>query len=138
MNLTGDLIGHWSALELLWMALAVLGVVFSSLNIREAWHNFHALGGALNGRRRISIGDIRRESFRILIYVSMILAGLVAGAQSATNRPMTAAGIAVTVALLLIEALQVSQSVLDRLDSNYLLVHGLQTRDESGRFKKDG
>ena len=134
--MTHDLVAHWSLLELLWTAMAVLGVGFSLVNIREALITFRSLGGRVNGRRRISIGDIRREVVRLLMYGASILAGIAAGLQSASDRPITPAGVAVVVALLLIQALQVSQSILDRLDSQYLLTHGLVARDELGRFTR--
>ena len=137
MNLYTDLLGHWNVLELLWTGLALAGAGFSFLNIREAWRNYRALGGKVNRRRRISLGDIRRELVRLLIYGACILAGLVAGGQAQRPGTPTSAGVAITIALLLIEALQVSQSILDRLDTNYLLHHGLQSRDENGRFTSD-
>lgn len=137
MSLTSDLLGHWNVLEILWTLIALVGVGFSALNIREALRNYRALGGKVNGRRRISLGDIRRELVRLLIYAACILAGITAGGQASQSGTHTAAGWAITIALLIIEALQVSQSILDRLDTNYLLTHGLQSRDSSGRFVKD-
>lgn len=135
--MSSDLIGSFSALELLWTATAVVGVVFSLQNAREALADFMALGGKINGRRRLSLGDIRREAVRLLIYAVSIVAGIIAGLQPARPGGPSTAGLVITLILVLIALLQLSQSVLDRLDRRYLMSHGLQARDENGRFTKE-
>lgn len=136
--MTSDLIGNFSALELLWTAAAIVGVIFASQNAREAAQDFMALGGKINGRRRLALGDIRREAVRLLIYTVSIIAGVIAGFQPSRPGGPSLAGIVVTAILVLIALLQTSQSVLDRLDRRYLMAHGLQARDSTGRFTKDG
>jgi hypothetical protein len=135
--LTRDLIGTWSALELLWTGLALIGLAFSSVNIRDRVLDLLSLGGRKNGRRRLALGDIRREAVRIVYYLAAIVSGVLAGGQAAPPDGLTPAGLVIVSALVLMLVLQVSQSVFDRLDSAYLARYGLTPRDEKGRFTKN-
>jgi len=135
--LTGDLIGTWSALELIWTGLALVGLAFSGVNIRDRVLDLLSLGGRKNGRRRLALGDIRREAVRIVYYLAAIVSGVLAGGQASPPGGLTPAGLVIVSALVLMLVLQVSQSVLDRLDSAYLAHYGLTPRDEKGRFTKN-
>ena len=55
--MTGDLIGHASGFEILFLVSALVGAWFSRLNFKESWQDFRALGGITNGRRAIAPGS---------------------------------------------------------------------------------
>ena len=135
MILVQDVLGSLSLIELGWLVTALGGLYLSGLNAWEAILDFRALGGKINGRRRIALGTIRRETVRGLVNAIFLGVGMVA-AFTPANPNATGLGIAVGIALLLAAGAFNLNSVLDRRDRIYLLKHGLQARDESGRFTK--
>lgn len=135
--MTGDFIGAWSVIELIWTGIALIGFVFSLINIGGYLRDLRALGGRQNGRRRLTRGDIRRESFRIVYYLIAIVAGILSGYQHSQPNSPSPAGLVILSILILMSAIQTAQSILDRLDNRYLMRYGLQSRDEAGRFTSD-
>jgi hypothetical protein len=117
-----------SPIVIAWIALAIVGLWVSHLNGLEAIRDYQALGGKLNGRRTIAIGNLRREIVRGMIQLDFIIIGVLA--------IMEVRAVAVP-GLFLASAGMVLNSYLDRRDRIYLLRYGLQARDESGRFVKD-
>lgn len=129
-----DLFWHVSALELFWIALAAFGVWLAALNGLEALRDFQALGGKTNGRRTIAVGNLRREVVRGLIHFAYLLIGI--AAASIPSHP-TDEFPTIAVVLILAAAGMTLNSYLDRRDRVYLLLYGLQPRDEAGRFVSD-
>lgn len=136
MILLRDLIGTASLIELAWLATALTGLYLSALNSWEAILDFRSLGGKRNGRRRIALGTVRREAVRGLVNAIFFGIGLVAVLTPA-NPNATPLGIAISLGLLMASVAYNLNSALDRADRIYLMTHGLQARDESGRFTKD-
>lgn len=111
-----------------WMALALVGLYLAILNGRESLADWHALGGKVNGRRTIAVGNMRREIVRGLIATDFLILGLLA--------ILEVRGVVVP-GLILASAGMSLNSYLDRRDRLYLLENGMQSRDESGRFTKE-
>ena len=133
--MTTDLVGHASGLELIWLALSGSGLVLAFLNGLEAVRDWQALGGKINGRRAIAVGNLRREIVRGLIQLAWVLIGLLAAAAPSSGPP-SPMGAVISVVLVLSAAGMTLNSYLDRRDRLYLLHHGVQPRDEQGRFTK--
>ena len=136
MILTHDLIGHFSAIELTWVLIAISGLLLSRLNGAEAWSDFNALGGKQNGRRRIAVGNLRREAVRGFVNACFLLVGIAAGLTPA-NPNATLLGVAVSGVLIVASIAYNLNSWLDRQERIYLMTNGLQGRDEAGRFTSD-
>lgn len=129
-----DLFWHVSLLELVWLVIAAIGVWTAAHNGLEALRDFQALGSKSNGRRVIAVGNLRREVVRVLIHLSYLLIGLLAA--SIPSQP-TAEFPVVAIVLIMAAAGMTLNSYLDRRDRLYLLLHGLQPRDDKGRFTSD-
>ena len=114
-----------SPIVLLWLALAQVGLYLAYRNGIEALADHQALGGKQNGRRTIAVGNLRREIVRGLIAFDFIVIGILV--------LLGARGIAAP-GLILAAAGMNLNSWLDRRDRLYLMQHGLQARDELGRF----
>ena len=136
MILLRDFLGTASLIELAWLLTAMAGLYLSGLNAWEAFLDYQSLGGKVNGRRRIAIGTVRREAVRGLVNAIFLGIGLVALVTPA-NPNSTPLGVAVSVGLLLASVAYNANSYLDRADRVYLMTHGLQGRDEHGRFVSD-
>ena len=136
MILLQDVLGTASLIELAWFLTALTGLYLSALNSWEAVLDYRALGGRRNGRRRIALGTVRREGLRGLVNATFLGIGLVAILTPA-NPNSTPLGIAVSLGLLLASVAYNLNSALDRADRIYLMTHGLQSRDEAGRFTRD-
>lgn len=137
MILLRDFIGTISPVEAAWLLTAVVGIYLSGINSWEAILDFRALGGRRNGRRRIAVGTIRRETVRGLVNAIFLGIGVVA-ALTPANPAATPLGVAVSLGLLLASMAYNLNSYLDRRDRVYLMEHGLQARDEFGRFTREG
>lgn len=136
MILLRDVIGNFSIIELIWVVTAVSGMYLARLNGVEAWHDFNALGGKQNGRRRIAIGSIRREMVRGFVNTCFLIVGVAAGLNPA-NPNATLMGLIVALVLILASVSYNVNSYLDRQDRIYLMRWGMQARDEHGRFAKE-
>ena len=114
-----------SPIVIAWIVIAETGLYLAYLNGAESLADYQALGGSLNGRRTIAVGNMRREIVRGLIAFDFIAIGalVLVGA-----RGVAAPG------LILASAGMVLNSYLDRRDRMYLLKYGIQARDELGRF----
>ena len=119
-------------LEIAWTLFAATGLWLAYLNGMESYQDWQALGGKQNGRRTIAIGNLRREIVRGLINLAWLCIGLVA--LAAPDRPQVHP---VAVVLVLTSAGMALNSYLDRRDRRYLMLFGLQPRDEQGRFTSD-
>jgi hypothetical protein len=108
-----------------WILLALIGLWTSHLNGLEAIRDYQALGGKLNGRRTIAVGNLRREVVRGMIHLDFLIIGVLA---------VMGTSYAVVPGLILGSAGMVLNSWLDRRDRLYLLRYGLQARDDHGRF----
>ena len=108
-----------------WIILAAVGLWIATLNGQEAIRDYQALGGKLNGRRTIAIGNLRREIVRGMIQFDFVVIGCLALLEIRS---------AAVPGLMLASAGMVMNSYLDRRDRIYLLRYGLQARDEQGRF----
>jgi hypothetical protein len=136
MILLQDVLGTASLIELAWFLTALTGLYLSALNSWEAILDFRALGGKRNGRRRIALGTVRRESVRGLVNAIFLGIGLVALLTPAPES-ITPLGVAVSLGLLMASVAYNLNSALDRADRIYLMTHGLQSRDEAGRFTRE-
>jgi hypothetical protein len=115
---------------LVWLGLAASGIWLAYVNGNEALQDFQALGGHTNGRRTISVGNIRREIIRGLIQVDFAILGILALLD-------VLGGVVFVAGLLLASVGMQTNSWLDRRDRVYLNRYGIQARDESGRFTKE-
>lgn len=127
-----DFLAYFSEVELLWTVIALAGIGFSSLNAWEALHDYIALGRLVNGKRRIALGHIRRETSRFLTQGLYIVVGLISG--STPPNPNPAGTSAVVAAILIVTSLFLTMnSILDRLDRRYLMnayVGAPETQDQ--------
>lgn len=112
-----------------WVAIAEFGLYLAILNGLESLADLQSLGGHRNGRRTIAIGNFRREVVRGLIALDFITIGLLVLLD---YRGVVVPG------LILGSVGMALNSYLDRRDRLYLMVNGMQPRDESGKFRKDG
>ena len=120
-----------TVLELTWTILAILGLRLAYLNGIESYRDFQALEGRTNGRRTIAVGNIRREIVRGLIHVAWLAIGITA--LLAPDREFSPAAVVLVVTAAGMDL----NSWLDRRDRLYLTSHGLQPRDEHGRFTRE-
>ena len=134
MILLRDLLGTASLIEILWLATALAGLYLSAINAWEAILDFRALGGKRNGRYRLALGTIRREFIRGLVNAIFLGIGIVAAVTPA-NPNSTPLGVAVALGLLMASVSYNANSALDRADRIYLMRHGMQSRDEHGKFQ---
>jgi hypothetical protein len=111
-----------------WLLLAEIGVYLAHQNGKESLADYHALGGHVNGRRTIAIGNLRREIVRGLIALDFITIG-----------GLTLLGVSgvVVPGLYLASAGMALNSYLDRRDRLYLTTNGIQARGPDGRYVKD-
>jgi hypothetical protein len=128
-----DAIGNASWIELAWILTALSGLYLSRLNGMEAMRDLQALGDVRNGRWRLAVGTLRRELVRGFVNVCFLMVGLIAAYYPANPNP-SLLGLAVSVVLLIASLSYNANSLLDRQDRVYLMRHGLQARDEHGRF----
>ena len=131
--MTDDLIANASGFEILFLTSALVGVWFSRQNLRESWGDLRAVGAIANGRRSIAITTIVVETLLLSIHALYIIAGLVA---SFTPSSGEATGLTVLVLSILVYASWAitAISILSRRLRRYLTHHGMQARDEHGRF----
>ena len=111
-----------------WIGLALLGLYLAYRNGRESLSDYHALGGKVNGRRTIAVGNMRREIVRGLIAFDFLTLGILV--------LLGVRGVVVP-GLILSSAGMCLNSWLDRRDRLYLLQNGMQSRDDAGRFVKE-
>ena len=137
MILLNPLVGSVSYIEAAWLLTALAGLYLSALNAWEAILDFRALGGRRNGRRRIALGTVRREAVRGVVNAIFLGIGGVA-ALTPANPNATPLGVAISLGLLMASVAYNINSLLDRTDRLYLMEHGLQSRDEHGRFTREG
>lgn len=118
MSLVTDLIGNFSGIELIWTALALVGLAVSAENGWEALRDLRALGNPTNGRRILAYGHVRREAIRIMVFGLYLVIGIMAGLTPA--RP--GAQLSVVAAILVFTSLAlILNSLLDRRDRRDLL-----------------
>ena len=134
--MTGDLIGAASGFELLFLASAIVGAFFSRLNLSEAWSDWRALGGIANGRRAIAVATILVETLLLSIHALYIIAALFAVTQKSPG-PSTPVGVLILSILVYASWAITAISVISRRLRRYLSQHGMQARDEHGRFTKE-
>lgn len=115
-----------NAAALTWTVLAFVGIWCSAENAWEAWADYQALGGKLNGRRRIATDNLRREGSRLLVFGLAIAIGVLA--------VLDVEGPFVAIALITILLTLVVNSILDRRSRQYLMTFGMAARDDRGRF----
>ena len=133
--MTTDLIGNASGFEILFLLSALVGTWFSRVNLSESWMDFRALGGITNGRRTIAIGTILIETILLSIHALYIIAALFAVTQPAPAKT-TAVGVLILSILVYASWGITAISVVTRRVRRYLLVNGLQARDQHGRFTR--
>lgn len=115
-----DVIGHFSILELLWTAIAVVAIFVSGFNLYEAHRDIKALGPIRNGRHRIAIGNARREAIRILVSTANLGLGVLAGLIPAPAS-VNPTSIIFSAVFIGTSALLAFNSFLDRADRRYLI-----------------
>ena len=133
--MTHDLIGTASGFELLFLASALVGMYFSAVNMRESWADFRALGGITNGRRTIAISGIVTETVRLSIHALYLIAVAFALTQPGSGS-VTPVGVLIQAILVYASWAQTFISIVSRRTRVYLLTHGLQARDDKGRFTR--
>ena len=134
--MTTDLIGNASGFEILFLASALVGTWFSRMNLTESWRDFRALGGITNGRRAIAVATIVTETLLLSIHALYIIAALFAVTQPGRS-DTTAVGVLVLSILVYASWAVTGISIVSRRLRRYLNDHGLQPRDERGRFTTD-
>ena len=130
--MTHDMIGYASGFELMFLASALVGIWLGRSNVREAWRDYRALGGIINGRRAIAVASILTEAIRLSIHALYIIAGLVAITLPAN--PTTVLGVLVMSILVYVSWAQTGIGFINQRLRHYLKEHGIQARDEKGRF----
>ena len=130
--MTHDILGNASGFELLFLASALIGIWFGRDNVREAWADYRSLGGIVNGRRAIAVASILTETIRLSIHGLYIIAGLVAVTIPAN--PTTTLGVLVLSILVYVSWAQTAIGYINRRLRDYLEAHGMQARDDKGRF----
>lgn len=133
--MTHDLIFHASGFELLFLSSALIGAWISSTNMSEAWRDLRALGGIANGRRAIAIAAIVIETLLLSIHALYVIAGLVA-ASTPSRGDATVTTVLLSAVIVYASWAVTAISFVTRKTRRYLLLHGLQNRDELGRFVK--
>jgi hypothetical protein len=111
-----------------WLLLAEVGIFLAHQNGKESLADYHSLGGHVNGRRTIAIGNLRREIVRGLIALDFVIIGALI--------LLGVSGVLVP-GLYLASAGMALNSYLDRRDRLYLTANGIQARDEQGRFTSE-
>lgn len=76
LNIIGAQYGTVSDIEVVWTALAGFGLAFSLFNLRDAWHDYSALGVLANGRRGIAVLSIKMEATRTVIQAIFFTIGI--------------------------------------------------------------
>ena len=117
MSLVTDLVGNFSGIELIWTALALLGVAVSVENGWEALRDLRALDSPTNGRRILAYGHVRREAIRIMVFGLYALIGIMAGLTP--SRPGAQLSFVALILVFTSLALIVN-SLLDRRDRRAL------------------
>ena len=69
----------WSIWEAIWSAVALVGMVYSALNVKNGAADLDALKPVTNGRSIVAWGNIRRDSFRLIIQFLYLVIGVWAG-----------------------------------------------------------
>lgn len=133
--MTDDFLFNASAFELLFLSSALIGSWMSYTNMSESWRDLRALGGIANGRRAIAIAAIVIETLLLSIHSLYIIAGLVA-AFTPSRGDATALTVLISAILVYASWAVTAISFVTRKTRRYLLAHGLQNRDELGRFVK--
>jgi hypothetical protein len=128
--LLNDIIGHFSTVELLWSAAAIVGLFVAQLNYRETKRDLAALGKIRNGRWRIARGNIRRERVRAIVFTMYLTFGVLAG-FSPMNPSASTASVVISVGLVTTLALLALNSYYDRRDRLYLLHFRSDSRPET-------
>lgn len=135
--MTHDILFNATGFELLFFLSALLGAWFSRKNFWEAWADFRVLGGISNGRRAVAMGTIVIETILGSIHTLYILASLVAVTIPASGQPSTVVGILLQSILVYASWGMTGISFTTRRVRHYLNEHGLQGRDQHGRFTSD-
>jgi hypothetical protein len=133
--MTDDLLFSASGFEILFLASALVGAWISRLNITESWRDFRALGAIANGRRAIAVSAIVVETLLLSIHALYIIAGLVA-ASTPSRGDATVTTVLLSSVIVYASWTVTAISFVSRKTRRYLLEHGLQNRDEQGRFVK--
>ena len=133
--MTTDWIGTASGFEILWLASAAVGVAFSRRNWREAWGDYRATGGLVNGRRAIAQATLVAETTTLSIHSMYILIGVVAATIPSPAAP-TAAGILIQSVLVGTSWGLTLISVVNRKLRRYLVEVGMQPRAPNGKFTR--
>jgi hypothetical protein len=134
--LLNDIIGHFSTVELLWSAAAIVGLFVAQLNYRETKRDLAALGKIRNGRWRIARGNIRRERVRAIVFTMYLTFGVLAG-FSPMNPSASTASVVISVGLVTTLALLALNSYYDRRDRLYLLHFRSDSRPETLLERED-
>ena len=134
--MTSNLLVNASGFEILFLASALIGAWSSRLNLREAYHDWHALGGLRNGRRAIAGSTIITEAILLSIHALYIIAGTVAVFMPSSGN-VSAVGLLILSILVYASWAVTAISLTSRRLRRYLNEHGMQSRDELGRFTKD-
>jgi hypothetical protein len=133
--MTDDLLFSASGFEILFLASALVGAWISRLNITESWRDFRALGAIANGRRAIAVSAIVVETLLLSIHALYIIAGLVA-ASTPSRGDATVTTVLLSSVIVYASWTVTAISFVSRKTRRYLLQHGLQNRDDQGRFVK--
>lgn len=119
--MTGYLFWHTTLLEILWVAIGLVGLFFTVSNLRDINRNIEAVR-KLNGNRLphydqmliVAFGHYRNELFRVGKTVTIIALGVLTMGLRNASSGYTTAGVAVTIGFFMIALLIVLPSILDK------------------------
>lgn len=134
--MTTDLIWHASGFEILFGVSAIIGALISRRNFHEAWIDYRAAAGITNGRRYVAVATIAIELILGSVHAFYVIATLVAISIPAPES-VTVVGVLIQSILVYASWGMTTISYITRKVRRYLDSHGLQARDEHGRFVKE-
>lgn len=115
-------IGTVAVTEVVWTAIASVGVVISLLMANDALKTLHYLqGSGQNGVREMwAQGNVRSEWFRLAVHCISVIIGIIAMSTPPVNPdvPITRLSIVLSSGLILISVLLVIASITTRLTRN--------------------
>lgn len=133
--MTHDLIHYASGFEILFGISALIGAWISRRNFHEAWADYRAAAGITNGRRYVAVATIAIETILGSVHALYLIATVIAVNLPASGQ-VTPVGILIQTILVYASWGMTAISWITRKVRLYLDNHGLQARDDKGRFTK--